>query len=434
MAARYRLDWRVYMVAKSAILVDFDNVFSTLWDLDRDAATRFASEPADWLQVLANTHLAGDARRWLVARCYLNPAGFVHVSGSGQDRLYFTRFRPALMRAGFEVIDCPAVARGGKNAADIRMVIDALDLLGHATRFDEVVLASGDSDFTPLLQRLRASDRLVTIVSPGYLSTIYTALADKVIGFDEIRGLLVADADEPAPVRTALVADRSATGAESGSDTDVDTGAFRELIVQRYESTNVPLNLAALALEAARACPGAKQSQWYGRGSFSAAVRAMELPRARFSQHHLWDEERHQAPAATTAEALEQPEAVELLCRSLDLPRIKQEHWPRLFEALSAFAAANEFNLTEATRWCRDRLAADGIHVSRNAIGYVARGCQFGGAKLDPESKAGAAELGRAFLAAVLDRASALAVQVEAEAENEIASWIGVHTPAPSDG
>ncbi|CAH0498827.1 hypothetical protein [Novosphingobium sp. CECT 9465] len=61
------------MVAKSAILVDFDNVFITLWDLDRDAALRFASEPADWLQVLANTHLSGDSRRWLVARCYLNP-------------------------------------------------------------------------------------------------------------------------------------------------------------------------------------------------------------------------------------------------------------------------------------------------------------------------------------------------------------------------
>ena len=116
------------MVAKSAILVDFDNVFITLWDLDRDAALGFASEPADWLQVLANTHLLGEPRRWLVTRCYLNPAGYVHAPGEPNQRLYFSRFRPGLVRAGFEVIDCPAVARGGKNAADIRIVVDALDL------------------------------------------------------------------------------------------------------------------------------------------------------------------------------------------------------------------------------------------------------------------------------------------------------------------
>ena len=45
------------MTAKSAIFVDFDNVFSTLWDLDKEAAERFASEPGDWLQSLTSAHL-----------------------------------------------------------------------------------------------------------------------------------------------------------------------------------------------------------------------------------------------------------------------------------------------------------------------------------------------------------------------------------------
>ncbi|MDR3401567.1 MAG: NYN domain-containing protein, partial [Chthoniobacter sp.] len=153
------------MPARCAIFVDFDNVFTTLWGLDRNAALRFASEPADWLQVLANSCLTGEPRRWLVARCYLNPAGYAPTPGEANDRLYFSRFRPSLVRAGFEVIDCPVVSRGGKNAADIRMVVDALDLLGHRTHFDEFVLASGDSDFTPLLQRLRAEDRRITIIS-----------------------------------------------------------------------------------------------------------------------------------------------------------------------------------------------------------------------------------------------------------------------------
>ena len=80
------------MPAKAALLIDFDNVFISLWNLDQDAAIRFASEPGDWLQVLANTYLSGEQRRWLVARCYLNPAGFVSVNGRRDDRLYFSRF------------------------------------------------------------------------------------------------------------------------------------------------------------------------------------------------------------------------------------------------------------------------------------------------------------------------------------------------------
>lgn len=425
MAVRFLLDGDFRMVAKSAILVDFDNVFITLWELDRDAARAFASEPADWLQVLANTHLSGgDPRRWLVARCYLNPAGYVHAAGEANDRLYFSRFRPGLVRAGFEVIDCPAVARGGKNAADIRIVVDALDLLDHRTRFDEFVLASGDSDFTPLLQRLRAEDRRIMIVSPGYLSSAYMALADSIVGFEAIRTLVAADADEPSGTGRGSNRDGTAKGNE---DSEVTKAAFTEFVRRKYAESSGPLNLAALALEAARTFPGAKQSQWYGHGSFSAAVAALELAHVRFSQHHVWDDDRHQAPAgATSGEAMRQPEPVELLSRALDLPRIKQEHWPKLFGVLASYAAASEFHLTEATRECRDALASEGVPVARAAIAYVARGCQFGGVRLDAELPPNAEEIAKSFLDAVLDRAAALGVALDPSAEQEVAAWLGV--------
>jgi hypothetical protein len=417
------------MVAKSAILVDFDNVFITLWDLDRDAALGFASEPSDWLQVLANTHLSGDSRRWLVARCYLNPAGYVHAVGEANDRLYFSRFRPGFVRAGFEVIDCPAVARGGKNAADIRIVVDALDLLDHRTRFDEFVLASGDSDFTPLLQRLRAEDRRITIVSPGYLSSAYTALADSIAGFDAIRALVAPDADPDAPSDEGAPA-RRGVATKVVTDLEATQAAFTEFVRQRYEGASGPLNLAALAAEAARTIAGAKLSRWYGHGSFSAAVAAVGLPHVRFSQYHLWNEERHQPPAAATnGGAVEQPQTLELLSRALDLPRVKQAQWPKLFEVLSAYAASNEFNLTDATRWCRDELARDGVTVARTTLGYVARGCQFGGARLDAEVPPTANEIGKAFLDAVLNRAGNLGIALDPDAEQEVTTWLGVESP-----
>lgn len=418
------------MLAKSAIFVDFDNVFITLWDLDKDAAVRFASEPADWLQVLANTHLTGEPRRWLVARCYLNPAGYASAPGGTNERLYFSRFRPGLVRAGFDVIDCPAVARGGKNAADIRIVIDALDLLDHRTHFDEFVLASGDSDFTPLLQRLRAEDRRITIVSPGYLSSAYTAIADRIVGFDAIDALLNADADLPTDAETKTGSAAAANGMQNGE------ALFGEFMRQRYEEASGPLNLAALALEAARTCQGAKQSDWFGKGSFSAALASLDLPHIRFSQHHMWDDERHQPPAAAaTAEAAGLPPLIALLAHGLDLPRIDSADWPKLFRVLSTYAGeSHQFNLTEATRWCRDALARDGVQIARGSIGYVMRGAQFGGARLDAEVAPRAEAIAKAFLGALLDRAATLGVPLDAEAEQTIGQWLGISSGEPISG
>ena len=409
------------MLAKCAILVDFDNVFTTLWDLDRNAALRFASEPGDWLQVLANTHLTGEPRRWLVARCYLNPAGYAHAPGENNERLYFSRFRPSLVRAGFEVVDCPAVSRGGKNAADIRMVVDALDLLVHRTHFDEFVLASGDSDFTPLLQRLRAEDRRIAIVSPGYLSSAYTSIADRIIGFDAITELLSADANAATEV------DGKHDAIAGAADLQDSKAAFVDLIRQKYEEASTPLNLAALAFEAARNCAGAKQSGWFGTGSFSAAVSALELPNVRFSQHHMWDDERHQPPATESLNpGGDLPPPMVLLSRELDLPRIEKTDWPKVFRVLSRYAKNHEFNLTEATRWCRDTLAAEGVQIARNSVAYIMRGAQFGGARLDSEVAPEPDDIGRAFLEAVLDRASSLGVTLDPGAEEAVAQWLGI--------
>ena len=409
------------MPARCAIFVDFDNVFTTLWGLDRNAALRFASEPADWLQILANSSLTGEPRRWLVARCYLNPAGYAPTPGEANDRLYFSRFRPSLVRAGFEVIDCPVVSRGGKNAADIRMVVDALDLLGHRTHFDEFVLASGDSDFTPLLQRLRAEDRRITIISPGYLSSAYTAIADRVVDFDGMMDLLAADAN------AASDGDEQRDAIDGPVNLSDSKAQFAELIRKRYAQAGTALNLAALAFEAARTCPGAKQSGWFGTASFSAAVSALDLPNVRFSQHHMWDSERHEPPTAERSNnGSEFPPPVALLSRELDLPRIEQADWPKVFDVLSRYAKNHEFNLTEATRWCRDTLADEGVQTARNAVGYIMRVAQFGGARLDANVAPEPDDLGRAFLGAVLDRASAIGLTLSPDAEDAVAQWLGI--------
>jgi uncharacterized LabA/DUF88 family protein len=76
----------------------------------------------------------------------------------------WTRFGPATQRLhdlGVELIDVPPSTRAGKNGADVRLVIDALELAYLREHIDTFVLASGDSDFVPLAAKLRENDRTV---------------------------------------------------------------------------------------------------------------------------------------------------------------------------------------------------------------------------------------------------------------------------------
>ena len=125
---------------RAALYLDFDNVFTGLRQLDPGAAIRFAEEPGAWLERLASSATVARPRRWLILRCYMNPAGFVS-DGPGQ-RIYFSRFRPFFTGAGFDVIDCPRLTHT-KNAADIRLVLDAVDALRAEVTYEEYVIASG---------------------------------------------------------------------------------------------------------------------------------------------------------------------------------------------------------------------------------------------------------------------------------------------------
>ncbi|MCA1200137.1 NYN domain-containing protein [Sphingomonas sp. R647] len=274
----------------SAIFVDFDNVFSALWAIDGGLAIRFASDPATWLTGLGAMDAPDGSRRWRVARCYMNPSGWVSAPGEQNDRIWFYRFRGDFVKAGFEVVDCPTLTRGAKNAADIRIVIDALDMLGHRNPVGEFVFVSGDSDFTPLLYRLRAEDCRTVIVAPGRLSSAYAAVADAALGFDRIGTLLGARGRElPEPLLAGM-----AIAQETAS---ADAQMFAALVRRRYGAASAPLNLSSLSSEILRELPGAKSSDWFGYGTFRKALDRLALPDVRFAQHFLWNERKHQPPA-----------------------------------------------------------------------------------------------------------------------------------------
>ncbi len=186
---------------RSALFVDFDNVYIGLDQEDHQAARAFADEPAEWiawmerLMGLPGSWFEPETRRSiLLRRCYLSPRRF-------------GRYRPSFTRAGFDVVDCPALTMRGKNSADIRMVIDIFDALQHETFFDEFIILSSDSDFTPVLSRLRTHDRRTTVLTVGNISGAYRAACDLMIGSEDFiefgLGRVMLPHTEPTPGTSA---------------------------------------------------------------------------------------------------------------------------------------------------------------------------------------------------------------------------------------
>jgi hypothetical protein len=249
---------------RTALFVDFDNIFGALCKLSPEAAEVFVAEPGTWLAWLTRRASRGVGddplgisvqRRVLLRRCYLNPNGSLVLPNG--ERVFFGTFRSNLVLAGFQVIDCPPLTRGGKTSADMVLVMDVLDALGHATRFDEFVLMSSDADFTPVLQRLRAYDRLTTVVAIGNAAEAYQAAADEVIGSEDFLvgalGGVHAHSGASADVRgipPSINEDPLAGVSRSGQDGAVDPSEVREAILlavlDELEQSPSPLYLSAL--------------------------------------------------------------------------------------------------------------------------------------------------------------------------------------------
>jgi uncharacterized protein (TIGR00288 family) len=96
-------------------------------------------------------------------------------------------FKPSMHYAGFELIEIPHVKQSGKNSADIRMVVDALDLCYTKTHVDTFVIISGDSDFSPLVSKLRENNKAVIGVGvKNSTSDILIANCDEFIYYDDL--------------------------------------------------------------------------------------------------------------------------------------------------------------------------------------------------------------------------------------------------------
>ena len=99
----------------------------------------------------------------------------------------YREYKPAMHEASFEMIEIPHVRQSGKNSADIRMVVDALDLCYTKSHVDTFVIISGDSDFSALVSKLRENNKVVIGVGvKNSTSDLLIANCDEFIYYDDL--------------------------------------------------------------------------------------------------------------------------------------------------------------------------------------------------------------------------------------------------------
>ena len=178
--------------------------------------------------------------------------GSIVVKKAYCDWARYKEFKPLMHEAAFELIEIPHVRQAGKNSADIRMVVDALDLCYTKEHVDTFVIVSGDSDFSPLVSKLRENNK--TVIGVGVKnssSDLLIANCDEFIYYDDLVREQTSR-QQRAPRRSPRGQSKAAA-AEAPSPTDTK---------EQEERTNEAIDLVMQTIEAIAQERGSDDKIW----------------------------------------------------------------------------------------------------------------------------------------------------------------------------
>ena len=167
----------------------------------------------------------------------------------------YKEFKGTMHEAAFELIEIPHVRQSGKNSADIRMVVDALDLCYTKSHVDAFVIISGDSDFSPLVSKLRENNKYVIGIGvKDSTSDLLSANCDEFIFYDDL-------VRAQKPKRRA--ADKKPPAKASVDATKGDTGDLAKPVLRKEdEKRQEALDFIVETIEALLAERGEEEKMW----------------------------------------------------------------------------------------------------------------------------------------------------------------------------
>ena len=200
--------------------------------------------------------------------------GSIVVKKAYCDWERYKEFKPAMHAASFEMIEIPHLRQSGKNSADIRMVVDALDLCYTKEHVDTFVIVSGDSDFSPLVSKLRENAK--TVIGVGVKNSSSDLLinnCDEFIYYDDL-----VRQDEQKRRAAKKRRETAPAGEEKSSDKkqeafDVVLETLNALIAERGAEEKIWGSMVKQALK--RRKPGFNES-YYGFRAFSDLLEEMQ--------------------------------------------------------------------------------------------------------------------------------------------------------------
>ena len=206
--------------------------------------------------------------------------GNIVVKKAYCDWARYEKFKSVMHGASFELIEIPHVRQSGKNSADIRMVVDALDLCYTKEHVDTFVIISGDSDFSPLVSKLRENNKIVIGIGvKNSASDLLVANCDEFIYYDDLvrpqpPRRRVADRQtgrKPAPSPVAKAARPAGDKKQEAWDLIVET--YEALVEERGEGEKIWGSMIKQTLK--RRKPGFNES-YYGFRSFGQMLEEAE--------------------------------------------------------------------------------------------------------------------------------------------------------------
>jgi len=200
--------------------------------------------------------------------------GHIVVKKAYCDFDRYKEFKKNLHEAAFELIEIPHVRQSGKNSADIRMVVDALDLCYTKQHLDTFVILSGDSDFSPLVSKLRENAK--TVVGVGVKnssSDLFINNCDQFLYYDDLVRRQPQRAAVPRKPRTQTAQAKAESGPSQEQALQQLADTLMALEEERGEDSLIWGSMIKQALK--RRNPGFNERA-HGFGSFKDMLRMAE--------------------------------------------------------------------------------------------------------------------------------------------------------------
>jgi uncharacterized protein (TIGR00288 family) len=201
--------------------------------------------------------------------------GSIVVKKAYCDWERYKEFKATMHEAAFELIEIPHVRQSGKNSADIRMVVDALDLCYTKAHMDTFVIISGDSDFSPLVSKLRENNKYVIGIGvKDSTSDLLSANCDEFIFYDDLVREQEAKqqrAEKKAPAKAGKAKPQAAKNEDEKRQEALDfiVETVEALIAERGSDEKIWGSMVKTTMQ--RRKPGFTESS-YGYRSFKELV------------------------------------------------------------------------------------------------------------------------------------------------------------------